>query len=109
MHAGCEAGAAGKIHSGWESMQPVLGTVPLPIQACVSMSLFDPAPWPCFTDREVCFSGILFFFFKKIHFSQTDLENEVSLLVVEAVGWHSLGTSGVSFLDMWGLPFTWRE
>lgn len=78
-------------------MQPVLGTLPLPIQACVSMSLLDPAPWPCFTDREVCFSGIPFFF--SFPFSQTDLENEVSLLVIEAVGWHSLGTSGVSFLD----------
>lgn len=49
-----------------------------------------------------------FFFFFKFLFPK-HLENEMSLLVVEAVGWHSLGTSGVSFLDMWGMPFTWKE
>lgn len=55
-----------------------------------------------------------------ISFFQTESENEVSLLVAEATPKNAkhakllrpkslLGDLGGRFLDLWGIPHTWRE
>lgn len=93
----CEEGTARAIYSDWKSMQPILGTIHLPIPSmCFHVFTW---PWSLATfewssDTRLWNSFFLFF--------QTDSENEESLLVAEAVSWHSWEPSVVVFLTCVG-------
>lgn len=94
----CEEGTARAIYSDWKSMKPILGTVHLPIPSmCFHVFTWS---WSLATLEWSSDTHLWNSFF--LSFIQTDSENEDSLLVAEAVSWHSWETLVVVFLTCVG-------